>query len=523
MNQKKTQFFLPFLFGATLAVGLMLGYKMRDGRGDSGFFQSPSTNTLQEILQLIATKYVDNKKIDSIGETVIPQLLEQLDPHSAYITPEEMTATNDDIAGSYCGIGIEYYAYKDTMFLTNVVKDGPADKAGLTTADQIIGVNGQHYHFSRLDNDSMSKLFRGDCGTKLILNISREGKSRNINLTRNEIPDNSVTSAFMIDSTTGYISIEKFTTRTHAEFMEQLVELNKKGMKKLILDLRNNSGGVLSEATEIADEFLDGDKLITYTEGVHRPKNEIRCRRTGQFEKGQLIVLCNKESASASEILMGALQDWDRATIIGERSFGKGLVQEIFDLSNGGALKLTVSRYYTPLGRCIQRSYQDGTDAYYETLFNRSNDSNEVDKKHVFTSPKGKKLFANNGIKPDILLKHPSDSATSTVEAMINKGLIYFYCRELIKTNYRHVQPEKQKAVDILSSFTINPQGWNRLSDLAKESGIAVHPWTDAEKVSLTSWVKATLSRAVWGNNQTYELGLREDSMLIKCHEVFNK
>lgn len=523
MKQNKTQFFLPFLLGTTMSIGLMLGFKMRSGQGDIGFFDTPQANTLQEIVALISSKYVDAKKADSLGLSVIPQLLEELDPHSAYISPEEMTATNDDIAGSFCGIGIEYYAYKDTLFVTHVVKEGPADRAGLTKDDKIVGINNQSYQFSQLSSDSMSFILKGDCGSKMKLNISRAGKSTLIVIDRKEIPDNSVTEAFMTDAITGYIKIKKFTARTHAEFMEKLNALNQKGMKKMILDLRGNGGGVLSEATEIADEFLDGDKLITYTEGKHRPKKEIRCRRLGQFEKGDLVVLCDKETASASEILLGALQDWDRASIIGERSFGKGLVQEIFDLRNGGALKLTVSRYYTPLGRCIQRNYTEGIDAYYETLVNRNNDTAEVDRSNAFTTPKGKKLYANNGIKPDILIPTKSDSITDIIEALITKGPIYHYSHELAGSVYKNIQPEKQKAVDLLSHFTLIEEEWDRLGNMAKASGIEMQALSTAEKVTLTSWIKATVAKFVWGEEQTAELFLSEDSAFKKSVEILNK
>ncbi len=407
MTNKKIQIWLPLLFSLTMVVGMWLGYKMRDAMPGRSFFYMQRNRPVQEILDLLNSKYVDDVRLDSLADTAIQAILARLDPHSVYIPADDLNMVNEDMDGYFYGVGIEYEIFDDTVHILNMVKDGPAEKAGLQVGDRLIKVGDSLIAGTRINGRSMKKLLHGKKGSKIAVSLLRNGKLQQAVITRNTIAVSSVDASYMIDSNIGYIRLNRFSQVTYREFMQALDELHKNGLKKLILDLRGNGGGVLDQATAIADEFLEGAKLITYTEGKHSAKKEYRCQKVGFFEKEPLVVLADEGSASASEVLLGALQDWDRATIIGRRSFGKGLVQEQYNLSDGSALRLTIARYYTPLQRSIQRSYSNGQKAYYKEMQDRFNnlakeDTLAADTKNVYTSSKGKKLYGGGGIWPDI-------------------------------------------------------------------------------------------------------------------------
>ncbi|MEI8060138.1 MAG: S41 family peptidase, partial [Ferruginibacter sp.] len=374
MNNNKTQVWLPLLFSITLIAGMYLGYTMRDNMPGKSFFYMQKRRPIQEIMDLIKNKYVDDVKSEELADTAIQAILSKLDPHSVFIPAEALQTVNEDLEGKFYGIGIEFSIIDDTLNVINVLKDGPSFKAGLLTGDKFLKVNDSAITGKSFNADKIRKFLRGDRSEKVGITILRGLGQQTITVIRDAVPLYSLDAAYMIDKNTGYILLNKFSQQTYREFMDALMNLKKQGLQKLILDLRGNGGGILDEAVEIADEFLPGDKLITYTEGKHTSKKEYRCRREGQFETGALVVLADEGTASASEILIGALQDWDRASIIGRRSFGKGLVQEQFDLSDNSALRLTIARYYTPVGRSIQRPYDMGGKAYYDEISNRYHD-----------------------------------------------------------------------------------------------------------------------------------------------------
>ena len=345
---KKIQVWLPLLFSITMIVGMVIGYKMRDNMPGRSFFFVDRPRPVQEIMDLVQNKYVDSVKITSLSDTAVAAILSKLDPHSIFIPAEELQGVNDDIAGKFFGIGVEFNLYDDTINVINVLPDGPGFKAGIKTGDKFLKVDDSVVAGVKITSDKIRKLLRGDNNTKVMITALSDGQTKKYAVVRGIIPVSSVDASYIIGNGIGYIRLNKFSQVTYVEFMKAMEGLQKQGLKKLILDLRGNGGGVLEEATAIADEFLDGDKLITYTEGAHSAKKEYRCKRPGLFENGELVVLADEGTASASEILIGALQDWDRATVVGRRSFGKGLVQEQFDLSDGSALRLTIARYYTP-------------------------------------------------------------------------------------------------------------------------------------------------------------------------------
>ncbi len=372
MGNRKLQVWLPALFAVVMVAGMAIGYKLRENTSMPGFFKMADKSPMQEVLDLINMKYVDSVRIDTLGDKLIQNMLNKLDPHSIYITADQLNDVNDDLRGNFSGIGVEFQIFYDTVNVLNVIKDGPSDKAGLQVGDKIIRVNDTTLIAGKkLQPDNIRKLLRGERGSNVKVTVLRDKKLIPVVITRGAIPLPSVDVAYMLDSTTGFIHLSKFSETTYGEFMQSLEKLQAQGLKKLILDLRGNGGGFLNQAVNIADEFLDGSKMIVYTQGANVPKYEYHSKKEGFFEQGKLALLVDEGSASASEVLAGALQDWERATIIGRRTFGKGLVQEQFGLSDGSALRLTVARYYTPLGRNIQKPYNSGYEEYEGEIYNR--------------------------------------------------------------------------------------------------------------------------------------------------------
>ena len=370
MGNKKLQVWLPLIFSIVLIAGMFLGYQLSAPQGGkSDFFSSNNRSTLQKALDLIRLKYVDSVNVDSLQGKALQEIMNDLDPHSVYLPPVDLKEANEDLAGNFDGIGVEFNLFSDTVNVVYVIQNGPSDKAGLQIGDKILKVNDSTLAGKRLSVDEIKDIIRGPGGSKAVLQVLRNNQQQTITVTRGTIPVPSVDAAYMIDKTTGYIKLNKFTESSYEEFMHAMEILKKQGLQSLILDLEDNGGGFMNEAVDIADEFLDGDKLVVYTEGVNNKKREYRCKRPGLFETGKLVVLVDEFSASASEVLAGALQDWCRATIIGRRTFGKGLVQEQYPLGDGSALRLTVARYYTPLGRSIQRSYEKGKKIYMDEVF----------------------------------------------------------------------------------------------------------------------------------------------------------
>ncbi len=360
MGSKKLQVWLPLLFAVTMVAGIYIGYGL-NGNGGGRFFTLSGSSALQEVLELVKDRYVDPVPADSINQVAIDEVLSHLDPHSVFIPASELKEVNEDLMGNFQGIGVEFQLFSDTVNVVSVIKGGPAANAGIQVGDALLRVNDSILLAGKkIKTDDIRKQLRGPAGSTVKVTILRNGVIKNIFIKRGNIPVPSVDAAYMIAPQTGYLRINKFGERTYEEFMQQMEKLQKQGMSQLILDLRGNGGGLMNEATAIADEFLDGEKLIVYTQGNKSPRTEYRCKKDGLFEKGKLIVLVDETSASASEVLTGALQDWDRAVIVGRRTFGKGLVQQQFQLSDGSALRLTVARYYSPLGRNIQKPYTAG-------------------------------------------------------------------------------------------------------------------------------------------------------------------
>jgi carboxyl-terminal processing protease len=526
---KKIQVFLPLLLSIAVIAGMLIGYKLRDTQPTKNFFSFDKPRPMQEVMDLIQNKYVDDVKMGALGDSAIAAVLHTLDPHSVFIPADDLQGVNEDIAGNFFGIGIEFNIFDDTLHVLNVIPDGPSFKAGIQIGDKFIKVNDSAIAGKKITNDQIRKLLRGDLGTKAQVTILRKDKMQTITIIRGVIPVSSVDAAYIIENGIGYIKLNKFSQVTYREFMQSLEALQKQGLKKLILDLRGNGGGVLDEATAIADEFLSGDKLITYTEGKHMPKKEYRCQREGLFEKGELVVLADEGSASASEILMGALQDWDRATIIGRRSFGKGLVQEQYDLSDGSALRLTVARYYTPIGRSIQRPYTNGEKAYYDEISNRfhdgeviSADSVKNDTTKIFTTKNGKKVYGGGGISPDIFIPIDTGSYNSVMTKIYIKGTVSDFAYRYYLENSAQLLKYKSPA-DFSKNFSFTNDYWSLFTTMAAKDSVVVTNLSEKDKQDLVSRIKSSLARQLWRNEGFYEMLNTSDNTVKKAVEFLSK
>jgi carboxyl-terminal processing protease len=533
MVNRKLQVFLPILFALVLALGMYLGHKMPAANTGAPTltFSGSGRGTLQEVMDLLKLKYVDTLQVADLQQEAIDGLLSHLDPHSVYIPPSNLEEVNEDLEGNFQGIGVEFNITRDTVNVVSVVTGGPSESAGVQTGDKIIKVSDSLVAGKGITNEQIRKLLRGPKDSKVIVTMLRGTQLKNIEITRGVIPLYSVDASYMVTPEIGYIKINKFAGTTYEEFMAALTKLQKAGMKKLVVDLRQNPGGYLDAATRIADEFLDSSKLILYTKGKAYPRTNYLCEKPGAFEKGGLTVLTDEGSASASEILSGALQDWDRATIIGRRTFGKGLVQEQFDLSNGGALRLTIARYYIPSGRSIQKSYANGREAYDEDIMNRFNhgefvsqDSiHLVDTQKYYTLIKKRVVYGGGGIMPDIFIPFDTTRFSNVITSMYARNTLTDYAYEYYMAHEGDFKQYKN-AGEFASRFELSDAVFNDFKNFAAKDSIRglenIHPHDAAE---IKTRLKALLARQVWSYDGYYETMNKDDEMLKKAVEVLNK
>lgn len=445
------------------------------------FFAGSKHSTLDEVLKLIQNRYVDSVSSDSLSTIAINSVLEELDPHSYYIPKTDVQEANENLEGNYQGIGVEFDIFNDTINILGITPSGPAERAGLKTGDQIIAIDGKRMT-GQITSNEVKKMVRGPLGTIVALELLRDGKRISQKLERGFVPLKSIDAAFMMGNGTGYIKLNMFSNSSYKEFMEAIQPLLKEGMKSLVLDLRDNGGGLLEEATDIADEFIDGDKLIVYTKGLNSPKKEYRAKRKGIFESGKLVVLMNERSASASEALAGALQDQGRAIIAGKRSFGKGLVQEQFTFSDGSAMRMTVARYFTPKGRCIQKPYGNDSEAYAMEIYHR----NEKD--------------TIGGINPDWDLTFedlPIDTNLISVLSDNSLKKFAFFQFKQKKTELKNFK----NFYDYSSKFNIKENEIAQFLESINKSGNPPRNLTPNAKAFLARQLKALVAEFVWGSN----------------------
>jgi carboxyl-terminal processing protease len=453
MNTNTRQNLLIALtYSVTLIGGMFLGYKFLKDQGYTvqKNLQVADNNSdkIDEILHLINRNYVDEVNTDSLNRLPIDSILHQLDPHSMYLPPAKANEQSEMLEGNFEGIGIEYYILNDTLLVTNVIKDGPAYAAGLKLGDKILKIDSIVVSGRQLRKDQMIGKIKGKKGTPVQLLLLRSGASlpSTLVIRRGRVQVSSIDAAYMINPGTAYVRISKFGANTDSDFIESIRDLKSKGMNKLILDLRDNGGGYLTAATGLANQLLAENKLIVYTEGKHEPRTDYIATGGGEFEQGKLAILINENTASASEILAGAIQDLDRGIIIGRRSFGKGLVQEQFPFGDGSALNLTIARYYTPLGRSIQKSYKKGYAAYQNEIEERFNDGELTESMNTsadtskrtaaYLTSSGKKVFGGGGIQPDIYVKMDTAGVNKFYSSLVAKKVLFDFVFDILGNRY---------------------------------------------------------------------------------------
>jgi carboxyl-terminal processing protease len=527
---KRLQVWLPLLFSIVMIVGMIIGFRLRENTNTgSGFFKLAKRTPLQEVMDLINMKYVDRVNTDTLGNKAIEEMLGQLDPHSVYIPASYLQEMNEDLEGNFEGIGVEFQIISDTVHVVNVLPKGPSDVAGLRVGDRFVKVNDSAVAGRNITTERIKKLLRGPGGSQVQVSMLRQGQLLPFTIKRGTIPIPSLDAAYMIDSATGYIKLNKFAETTYEEFMHSLEELQKNKMRNLVLDLRDNGGGILQEAVQIADEFLDSDKLIVYTEGSKMPKEVYKAKREGLFEKGKLVVLIDEGSASASEVVAGALQDWDRATIIGRRSFGKGLVQEQYQLSDGSGLRLTVSRYFTPAGRSIQKPYINGRNDYNAEVRERFHngellrqDSLKTEKGPVFTTKGGRKVYGGGGIMPDIFVAMDTSQSQKSVAQLYADDAVFIFPY----TYYlRHEQELRQykDAFDFARRFNNFDALWTELLKATRHDSLRLDQVNASERMFLLNRVKALIARQLWRTKGFYQVYNAVDPVVLRAMAEIGK
>ena len=528
MVRKKVQVWLPLMFSGIMALGMIIGYQLREKTtGGDSFLHNNASTPLQEAVSLIKNKYVDNVNMDSLEEPAISGLLDHLDPHSVFIPAKDLDAINEELQGNFQGIGIEFQMIRDTVNVMNVIPDGPSFKAGVQIGDKIIAVNDTiNLTGKNVSVNDVRKQLRGQNGSNVMIAVLRGASTKKIKITRGFIPLYSLDAAYMLDSITGYIKLNKFSETTYQEFMGAMQKLQQqKHMRQLVLDLRENGGGIMQEAVNIADEFLDEDKLIVYTQGEHSPRTEYHCSKDGVFEKGKLAVLVDETSASASEILSGALQDWGRATIIGRRTFGKGLVQQQFNLSDKSAIRLTIARYYTPLGRNIQKPYDKGKEQYEEELVNRFHDGELVTadtstpKGKAYKTPDGHIVYGGGGITPDVFVPYDTTSQPKQVLELFAKGVIRNFVYNYYIEHREQFQQYKSPA-QLHQQFHISENEWNQLQNFAAKDSVDLKNLDAKAKDFVMQQMENLLANQIWRTEGFYELSNANDPMIKKALAV---
>jgi carboxyl-terminal processing protease len=473
---------------------------------------------LESALQYIDLYYVDTVNNNKLVETAIVNMLKQLDPHSVYMSKEEMKETNEPLQGNFEGIGVQFSIVNDTIMVVTPTPGGPSEKLGIQAGDRIIKINGVDATGSTINNNWVIKHLRGDKGTKVGVSILRKGKKDLIDytITRDKIPINSIDATFMATDNIGYIKLNRFGATTIDEFDASITTLKSSGMKSLILDLRGNGGGYLQTAVDLADEFLGKNKLVVYTEGNNSPKVSYNATSKGNFEKGKLVVLIDEASASASEIVSGAIQDWDRGLIMGRRSFGKGLVQKPFLLADGSCIRLTTAKYFTPTGRCIQKPYNEGTDKYFKDLTERYKhgesfhpDSIKFPDSLKFYTPKKRLVYGGGGIMPDFFIPADTSKISDYYSSIIRKGLMYQYCLQYIDKKRDSLKNIYSDATTFVKGFKINDAFLNAFVAFAEADSVKKDvAGIELSKEYITNQLKANIGRGLFdtGTYDTYYL-----------------
>ena len=518
---------VPLLIAFALVLGIFIGSK----------FASKSTidldRKINNILGIVADEYVESVNMDSLVELAIPDIIAQLDPHSVYISAKDYEQANEELNGNFCGIGISFQVMEDTINVIEVIPGGPSEKVGIANGDKIISVDGKNFTGEKINPNLVKEQLRGPKNSVVKLGVKRATSAKTLyfTVTRGDIPIKSVDAAYMIDKNTGYVKVNQFGRNTYDEFVTALSVLKNEGAKRYIVDLRGNGGGYMEIAVAMANEFLPKDNLIVSTKGRYK-KNDtsVYSDGNGSYQDAEIVVLINEFSASASEIFAGAMQDNDRGLVIGARSFGKGLVQREFKLSDNSAIRLTIARYYTPTGRCIQKDYKLGQAAYERELINRFNngeldyrDSIKVDKSKMYKTPHGRIVYGGGGIIPDIFVPRDTVGFTSYYYAVVNAGLIQNYVLKYVaahKAKFKNVKDYK----DVIRLLDDNTQLLNDFVNFAAKHDVPARwYYINQSRELLLNDLKAFVARDLLGQKAFYPIYNRNDKTIEAALKALNK
>lgn len=490
MKQNKSYRYIPLIMATCVVVGIVIGsFFANRFSGNRLNVINSGSNRLTNLLRIVDDMYVDKVDIDSLVEKAIPQILGELDPHSEYISAKNVESTTDNLKGSFSGVGIEFTIRQDTIHVQNVIKNGPAERAGVLAGDKIVSIDDKPFVGKEVTNEEAMHRLKGAKDTKVKIGVVRYGHKKPVymTITRGEIPTKSVTSVYMLDDETGYIKIKNFGEKTYTELLIALAQLSEENFSNLVIDLRFNKGGYLQSAVQMANEFLPKGKIIVYTEGRKSPRQDYISNGHGSYQDIPLIVLINEGSASASEIFAGAIQDNDRGTIIGRRSFGKGLVQQQIGFPDGSLIRLTIARYYTPSGRCIQKPYTMGGDRKYEldliTRYQHGEYFYQDSIKHTgpaYHTALGRSVYGGGGITPDIFIPEDTLGITSYYKEAAMNGLILQFAYTYTDDNRQKMQKfeemlelvnylKKQNTVDQFANYA-NSHGLQRRNLMIQKS-----------------------------------------------------
>lgn len=531
IKNSKLNIILPLVFAGILAVGIGIGYFLRPASagGDSAF--GFGFRKVEAVLQILSENYVDPLTSDSLEELAIPHILEGLDPHTSYIPAEDMADATDYLKGNFEGIGVHFNIQNDTIMVVNTIAGGPSEKAGVLAGDRIIFINDTLFAGIGVKNEDVTKNLKGESGSSVKIKVKRHGIKDLIEfkIKRGKVPIYSVDAAYMADKTIGYIKISQFAATTHSEFLSAVMKLKSEGMTSLILDLRSNGGGYMDAAVKLADEFLTDGKMIVYTAGNAQERFDYFASNAGTCEDIEITVLIDSWSASASEIVSGAIQDNDRGMIIGRRSYGKGLVQQPFYFKDGSGVRITVARYYTPTGRCIQKPYDKGTDEYHTDILKRSMhgeftnpDSAKVSNKEQYITPGGKIVFGGGGIMPDIFVAQDTSFFTDFFEILTRKNLIYNFAYSY--TDKNRTALTKFKTQPELVKFLDNNRAFDEFMTFVKSQKIESKPLDMVKSnTEIKTRLYAYIVRNILDESGFYRTLNQSDTDVRRAIEEFNK
>lgn len=532
MKNNSTRF-IPFLLAICLIAGIAIGtFYANHFSGNKLGIINTSSNKLNALLRIIDDQYVDTVNISDLVEEAMPQILSELDPHSSYIPAKDLEAVTADLKGSFSGIGIQFTIQNDTIHVNNVIQGGPSEKVGLMAGDRIVEVDDSAFVGKIVTNEEAMKRLKGEKGSKVKLGVYRPGEKELLHFTvvRGNIPVKSIDAAYMINEKVGYVKVNKFGETTYPELLIALAKLSQKNCEGLIIDLRGNTGGYMAAAIQMVNEFLPNNRLIVYTQGRKSPRQDYNSNGTGSNQKMPLVVLVDEGSASASEIFAGAIQDNDRGTIVGRRSFGKGLVQQPIEFSDGSAIRLTIARYYTPSGRCIQKPYEKGKESEYELdLLTRyehgeffSADSIKQNETEVYRTRLGRPVYGGGGIMPDIFVPQDTTGMTSYFRMAANRGLIIRYTFEYTGQNRSTLQ--KYDTTEKMEEYLKKQNLLNNFAAWAEKKGLK-------RRNNLMAKSRKLFEMSLYGNIIYNMLGMEAyveflnetDKTVLKAVEILEK